>query len=168
MFLLALLRPLNNYDTPTHSGLQIFHLAENFALWYTHMKSRNFSLMVLKQITASFKEHMSTRKKEVLFGLLCSSICLTMTSGIYPTIFWTVVISLLLGLTMATGISLISPLNEKERIKQPLFIKLVLRSKEKNGWIVFFVFLTLVAIDIAFSSLLPRSDITRYIVGRFY
>ncbi len=120
--------------------------------------------MSLKQITTSFKKHMSTRRKEVLLGLLFSGIWLTMSSGIYPTVFWTVVISLLLGLTMATGISLISPLNEKERIKQPLVIKLVLRSKEKNGWMVFFVFLALVAFDIAFSSLLPKSDITRYIL----
>ena len=120
--------------------------------------------MSVKQITTFFKKHMSTRRKEVLFGLLFSSIWLTMTSGIYPTIFWTVVISLLLGLTMATGISLISPLNEKERIKQPLFVKLILRSKEKNGWAVLFIFLALVVIDIAFSSLLPKSDITRYLL----
>lgn len=120
--------------------------------------------MSVKQITRFFKKHMSTRRKEVFFGLLFSSIWLTMTSGIYPTIFWTVVISLLLGLTMATGISLISPLNEKERIKQPLFVKLILRSKEKNGWAVLFVFLALVAIDIIFSSFLPKSDFTRYIL----
>lgn len=118
--------------------------------------------MSIKQITTSFKKHMNTRRKEVLLGLLFSGIWLNLTSGIYPTIFWMVVISLLWGLTIATGISLISPLNEKERIKQPLFIKLILRSKEKNGWAVFGVFLALIAINIAFSFLLPKSDITRY------
>lgn len=118
----------------------------------------------VKQITAFFKKHVSTRRKELLFGLLFSSVWLVMTSGIYPTIFWTVLTCLLFGLTMTTGISLTSPLNEKERLKQPLFIKLVLRSKEKNGWMIFLVFLALVAIDVAFSSLLPKSEITRYVL----
>lgn len=118
----------------------------------------------MKQITAFFKKHMTTRRKEVLFGLLFSSVWLIMTSGIYPTMFWTVVICLIFGLTMAAGISLTSPFNEKERLKQPLFIKLVLRSKEKNGWMVFLVFLVLVVVDIAFSALLPKSDITRYVL----
>jgi hypothetical protein len=118
---------------------------------------------MVKQIKAFFKKHVSTRRKEVLLGLLFSSIWLNLTSGIYPTIFWMVVTSLLWGLTIATGISLISPLNEKERIKQPLFVKLILRSKEKNGWMVLFVFLVLVGFDVALSFLLPKSDITRYI-----
>lgn len=118
----------------------------------------------MKQITVFFKKHMTTRRKEVFFGLLFSSVWLIMTSGIYPTIFWTVLICLLFCLTMTTGISLTSPFNEKERMKQPLFIKLILRSKEKNGWIVFLVFLALVAIDVAFSSLFPKSEITRYVL----
>lgn len=120
--------------------------------------------MSAKQITAFFKKHMTTRRKEVLFGLLFSIIWLIMTSGVYPTIFWTVLICLLFGLIMTTGISLTSPFNEKERVKQPLFIKLILRSKEKNGWIVFLVFLALVAIDVAFNILLPKSETTRYIL----
>jgi hypothetical protein len=119
---------------------------------------------MVNQITAFVKKHMTTRRKEVVFGLLFSSVWLIMTSGIYPTIFWTVVICLIFGLTMATGISLTSPFNEKDRLKQPLFINLVLRSKEKNGWMIFLVFLALVAIDVAFNSLLPKSDITRYLL----
>lgn len=87
-----------------------------------------------------------------------------MTSGVDPTIFWTALTCLIFGLAATTGISLSSPLNEKERIKQPLFIKLVLRSKEKSGWIAFLVFLALVAIDVAFSSLLPKSEITKYVL----
>jgi hypothetical protein len=119
---------------------------------------------MVNQITAFVKKHMTTRRKEVVFGLLFSSVWLIMTSGICPTIFWTVVICLIFSLTMATGISLTSPFNEKERLKQPLFIKLALRSKEKNGWMIFLVFLALVAIDVVFSSLLPKSDTTRYIL----
>lgn len=87
-----------------------------------------------------------------------------MTIRIYPTIFWTVVISLLFDLTMTTGIFLLNPLNKNERIKQPIFVKLMLKQKEKSEWIVFCIFVVLAAIDFGFSVLLPKSNITRYVL----
>lgn len=120
--------------------------------------------MNLKQITGFFKKHMNTRRKEVLFGLLFSIIWLIITSGIYPTIFWTVVVCLLLCIFMTIGISLTSPFNEKDRLKQPLFIKLILRSKEKNKWMIFLIFMILMTIDIAFNSLFSKTDINRYLM----
>ena len=121
---------------------------------------------MVNQMTAFFKKHMSTRRKELIVGVLIWIIGLIWTNPnsafTWPYMFLGLFAGLLGVLAVTIFASLYYPLNEKALQRDPPLIRLMLKPKNKTKWLVFLVFLALLIPTILFNSLLHNTTVFRY------
>lgn len=117
-------------------------------------------------MTAFFKKHMSTRKKELFAGILIWIMGLIWTNPksafTWPYMFLGLLAGLLGILAMVSVLQIYYPSNEKTLQKDPPLLKLLLKPKDKTKWLVFLVFLALLIPTILFKSLLHNPTVFRY------
>ena len=125
----------------------------------------------MNSIAAFFKKHLSTRRKEIILGVMIWLIGLIGTGSKDPLSLPYMVLGLFAGLlallSITVVISLFSPLNENERKKEPLLIDLVRSPGEKKKWLVFLIFLFLLISIIVFRFFLYKPEILRFFVTAF-
>lgn len=119
----------------------------------------------MKRVSGFLRHHMTTRKKEMLLGLLLWGILLVLTSDISPSVFWAICISLQAILTISTCISLANLSNEKGR--SPLFVHLLLKPYKNKPMALFFAFLAFIVIDIIGICAFPKGEAFRYLSTAF-
>lgn len=112
---------------------------------------------------------MTVRKKEFFLGMFMWCNLLISTSSVElmnlsegKGIFLTILISVLGFLTLATCISLITHINEKDAQRELPVLCKILRNQERKKLTGFFVILSMLFFLAIVGSLLPKTELARY------